>query len=264
MIDAISPFTTAPSSRYYYVTPQAQGVFKHMMQVPEEGLGLAIVAGPVGHGKSSLVRYYLDALADKYPEGLTLLYVPNPTFASDYQFVRHICHEIGIPPRPNKYTQTEALKEWLVAQAEEGNTVLLVVDEAHRLNGKQLEVVRELFNFNTGEGFLINTLLVGEAQPLKQRLKNKEAIRSRAMFYDTLDAWTFADVDAVVRYRLTVAGLNPEAFHYSAIDTIYRTTEGNPREVMKLCRALWDERKDDMQIHADDVSALLNKEELVG
>lgn len=128
------------------------------------------------------------------------------------------------------------LEGFLVEQYKAGKTVLLVIDEAHRLNGKQMELVRQLFNFSTQDTFLVNVILAGEEKGLSARLAQKEAIVSRAEYWDKLKPLSATDTEALIRHRLEVAQMDPGAFDARTIVEIYEQAKGLPREIVKLAR----------------------------
>ncbi len=257
VLDLEQPFTTTPSPRYFYLAPQYRTVLNHIIGTVVDRTGLAIVSGPVGSGKSTMFRYALDWLAAQFPTAV-VAYVNNPSYSTDFQFLKAICGLYGIGPKLRRDDQMEALKAWLETKADAGETVALFVDEAHRLNGPQFELVRELYNFvHDTRGFYIQVVLAGESGPLEQRLKSKKAITSRALHHDYMNALSRDDVADLIRFRLRVAGVDENVFTPEAIDRVHAVSKGVPREVIKLCVHVYGKGVE--QVTADDVDRVVGE-----
>lgn len=244
------PFTITPSPRYFYLAPQYRVVLNHLISTVMEREGLAIVAGPIGCGKSTMMRYLIDWLTEALLDKLTLAVIYNPNFTTEFGFIKAVCHEFNVPTRLNQVAQMDELRQFFAAENEAGRTVVLIVDEAHKLKGPQLEFIRELFNFASHDRFYVQALLFGEAQPLKNRLKHKQAILDRAMYYDEVKPLSFDETFELIKYRLRVAGMPETAFDSSAVLRIFQAAGGDlsnsntgasPRKVIKLCRHVFGE-----------------------
>jgi type II secretory pathway predicted ATPase ExeA len=230
------PFSTTPSPRYFYLASQYRKAVNHAISTVVEREGLCIISGPVGSGKSTLLRFLIDWLAGELIDSLRLGIIYNPSFSTDFQLLKAICREFHIEARARKDEQLEALKLFAAEQSEAGNTVVVVIDEAHKLTGPQFELVREFFNFAQHDHFFIQVILAGEQKPLTQKLKNKGAIVSRAMYYDELQPLTRDEVAELIRYRLKVADLPESLFKDDAITRVHEVSGGIPRSVVKIGR----------------------------
>lgn len=253
------PFSTTPSPRYFYLATQYKEALNHAISTVMQRDGLGILAGPIGCGKSTLIRYLVDWLHDALLDQVQVGMLYNPSVSTDFQLLKAICREFGIGPKPRKDEQLEALREYLVAQAEADRVVVVIIDEAHKLNGPQLELVREFFNFAHNERFYIQVILAGETQPLKHKLKNKQAIISRAMYYYDLEPLTLADTAELIRYRLKVAELPVDMFSEEAIAEVHAIARGVPRTIVKLCRHAFDNAHAGLPISTKDVQAAAAK-----
>lgn len=253
------PFSTTPSPRYFYLAAQYKEALNHAISTVMQRDGLGILAGPIGCGKSTLLRYLMDWLNDALLDRMQLGIIYNPSVSTDFQLLKAICKEFGIGPKPRKDEQLEALREHLVAQAAANRVVVLLIDEAHKLNGPQLELVREFFNFAHNEHFYMQVILAGETQPLKHKLKNKQAIISRAMYYYDLEPLTLADTQELIRFRLKVAELPVDMFTEAAIAEVHAITHGVPRSIVKLCRHAFDEADVSARIDVQEVRAVATK-----
>jgi general secretion pathway protein A len=230
------PFSTEANPRYFYRAPQYDVVVNHVFNTVVEHEGLAIVSGPIGSGKSTLFRYMVDQLNDELVDSLWLGVLYNPNYTTEFAFLKAICQEFDLPFKNHFGRQLEAFKEFLFAQHEAGVTVALLVDEAHRLTGAQLELVREFFNFSANDKFFLQVVLAGETVPLRKKLSYKPAIASRAAYIDTLKPLSLEDTAGLVRFRLAAARLPEDLFELEAIVVLHEASQGIPRTAVHLCR----------------------------
>lgn len=85
------PFSTTVSPRYFYLAPQYKVALNHVIATVVEKDGLSIVAGPIGRGKSSLLRYLVDWLTDTLAGDLELAVIYNPSHTTDFQLLKAVC-----------------------------------------------------------------------------------------------------------------------------------------------------------------------------
>lgn len=247
------PFSLNPSTRHFYLTKQYAKLLQNAIDLVLKSEGLGIVAGEVGTGKSTLIRYLIDWFAENMPVGLNQALIYNPTYTSDFQLLKAICAEFGVPPRPQKTQQLDDLRDFLVNAHAKGQVSVVIIDEAHKLNAAQLELVREFFNFSRNDGFYIQVLLAGEAKPLAAKLKQKKAIKSRAAFYGTIRPLSLPDTIALVQYRLRTSGTSVDVFDDDALEAMHRLSGGVPRRLVKLGRLLFEEDESPERITVADV-----------
>lgn len=241
------PFSTEANPRYFYRAPQYDAVVNHVFATVVEHEGLAIVSGPIGSGKSTLFRYLVGQLNDELLDLLHLGVLYNPNYTTEFAFLKAICQEFGLGPKARFSDQLEAFKEFLFAQHEAGVTVALLVDEAHRLSGAQLEMVREFFNFSRNDHFFIQVVLAGETTPLRHKLKHKPAVASRAAYIDSLQPLSLEDTRELVRFRLHIAQLPEDLFDEDAIMALHEASAGIPRTIVHLGRLAFNAFGDDVK-----------------
>jgi type II secretory pathway predicted ATPase ExeA len=220
-----------------YVTPSIKSTIDKVMHLIEYRQGLTTIVADVGHGKSTVIRYLWNELSKNKEVSLASVLTPN--FPSDFAMIKTICGEYGIAPRRGMLAQESALKEFLGQLDSEGRTAVILIDEAQRLTGKQLELIRVLLNFETPKYKLVQIVLAGQLE-LKYKLldESKKALRSRIFAPSNLSPLSPAEMRRVIEFRCLKAGsLNP--FTDEALQAIYNITSGIPRDVLKICQVLW-------------------------
>lgn len=232
-----SPFSTSPDPDMLYVTPSIKSTIDKVIHLVEYRQGLTTIVADVGHGKSTVIRYLWNELSKNKEVALASVLTPN--FPSDFAMIKAICGEYGIAPRRGMLAQESALKDFLAKLDAEGRTAVILIDEAQRLTGKQLELIRVLLNFETPKYKLVQIVLAGQLE-LKYKLldPSKKALRSRIFAPSNLSPLSPSEMRRVIEFRCLKAGsLNP--FTDEALQVIYNMTSGVPRDVLKICQILW-------------------------
>mgnify|MGYP003343324472 CR=1 FL=1 len=103
----------------------------------------------------------------------------------------------------------QVLNEFVLAEVNAGNNVVLIIDEAQDLSDELLEQVRLLSNLETDHQKLMQIILMGQpelrdklAQPKLRQLRQRITVRYH------LQPLTLEETAAYVRHRLTTAGMN--------------------------------------------------------
>jgi len=228
------PFSISPDPELLYLTPALKSTLFKVQHVVENRQGLTAIMGDVGTGKSSVLRYLWSDYAAKGDEFATAI-VPSPNFPSDFAMLKAICSDFGISPKRSMVSQENELRGFLIELDGQGKTCILFVDEAQRLKGPQLELIRTLLNFETNKYKLIQVVLAAQLE-LRAKLmdSSKKALRSRIFLPSLLDPLSLPETMEMISFRCTRAGIeNP--FNAEGVEIIYNHTGGVPREVLKVC-----------------------------
>lgn len=229
----MKPFSISPNPASLYLTASLKSVIAKVRYTIDERQGLTCILGDVGMGKSSVLRLLYGEFEAN--EEITACLIPTPNFASEFAFLKAICNEFGIPPKRSLYDQEGALKTFLIDQFQQHKNVVVFIDEAQRLNGKMLEQVRAMLNFETDQEKLIQIVMSGQLE-LRDRLRDpsKKAIRSRIFAPSILDPLTKDETEAMISHRCYLADI-AVPFSGEQLTLIYKHTSGIPREVLKTC-----------------------------
>ncbi len=220
--------------------------------------------GDVGLGKSTLVRFLMDEFIER--DDLVVAGILSPTYPTDFAFLKAICGEFGLAPKRSLLKQEQELREFLVGLDGEDKTAVLFIDEAQRLKGVQLELIRTLLNFETEENKLIQIVLCGQLE-LRTKLMDstKKALRSRILLPSLLAPLSPEETAAMVLFRCEKAGFKCP-FSDEVLREIYDKSGGVPREVLKICQVMFSEsvKMNVSEIPADWVSPIAGEVTLNG
>lgn len=188
--------------------------------------------GDVGNGKSSLLRYLFTKYRKR--EDVACSIVPSPNFPTDFSMLKAICSDFGLPPRRSMVAQENELRGFLIDLDSEGKMCVVFIDEAQRLKGPHLELVRTLLNFETNTYKLIQIVLAGQLE-LRQKLQDpsKKALRSRIYLPSLLAPLSLQETGKMLRFRCEKAEID-YPFSDDAVTLIYNRTGGVPREILKV------------------------------
>lgn len=227
------PFSINPDPSLLHLTPGLEAAMHKTRYVIERRQGLTAILGDVGLGKSTVLRYLYQSYASR--ADASVAFIHTPTFKSEFAFLKAICSEFGVAVRPSQQRQESELNDFLISEYSSNRLVVVFVDEAQKLPGAQLELVRTLLNFETGKVKLIQIVLAAQLE-IRQKLADpsKKAIRSRIFAPSLLEPLTLSETQEMIEYRCRRSGIeNP--FSAEAVEAVYRLTGGVPREVLKTC-----------------------------
>lgn len=227
-----NPFSLSPDPRYLYISAQHKTCLAKAQYAVKERQGLSIVYGDVGTGKTTIARRLYDLF--RADESLTVAFITNPNFPTEMQLLRYLCGELGLPSRRSKVEQIQELQGFLIAAFQASKSVLLIVDEAQMLVGKQYELLRQILNFETHRQKLCQLILFGQNE-LRNKIRLKPSLRSRIATSSTLEPLDYTDMQEMLGFRLMVAGRKTKLFTPDALQVLYDLSHGYPRDVMRLC-----------------------------
>lgn len=226
------PFSLSPDPRFLYLSPQHEMTIAKTEYVINNKQGLKVIFGDIGLGKTTLVRRICDNLRDD-PK-FEVAYIPTPRFKSEHQLMCAVAGEFGVTPKRSGYETMKCLEDSLINICAEGKTAVLIVDEAQLLVGQMFELLRQFLNFETNDEKLLQIILAGQME-LRDKLRLKKALLSRVAMQSTLEAFDPETMQAMINFRLKVAGRDEPLFTDDAYNAIYAYSRGVLRKVVKLC-----------------------------
>ncbi len=231
---SLAPFATAPDPRFAFATRAHELALLRLQDSAEQRLGLCMLKGPVGTGKSTIAHLLLQTW-ESDPERFAVAYLADPSAQTQAQFLRLVLAAFGLEPSRFLLENKARLRAFLVDSLAARRVVILLLDEAQTISGPNLATIQQLSNEQTSDTKLIQIALL--AQPtIDRRLANHPALQSRIARRSHLEPLLFADVVQMMRHRVTVAGgdfdgLFPLPLHR----LIFRASLGIPRRVCVVC-----------------------------
>jgi general secretion pathway protein A len=227
------PFALTPDPRFIYFTPSHTEVMANLHYGIESGKGLVVVTGEVGTGKTTILRWMMQRL----DRNVLVAYIFNPRL-SVTDFYQHLASLLGIQKWETKPELLVALGQALESRHARGLRTVLIIDEAQGLSSSVLEEIRLLSNFESDTAKQLQIVLTGQPElrevlndPDLRQLKQRVALRCVIKALPNVE-----ETDRYITSRLLISGAeHTDIFSSSAIDYIYRCTEGIPRNINNLC-----------------------------
>ncbi|MEW6579209.1 MAG: AAA family ATPase [Chloroflexota bacterium] len=235
------PFSLSPNPDYLYVAGVTARTLAKTTFAIDQRQGLSVIIGDYGTGKTMLARYiYNSYTAGDVREPSVVAYVPDPPHPGTRELQRRIIQELG--GKTGKRTNDglmDDLRSMVMDILGTGRNCIVMIDEAQTLVRRQLDIIRELFNFNAGGLVPLQVVLIGKEE-LRLNLHNAPDLNDRVAARSTLEPFTPAETAELINFRLNRAGCKTPIFMPDAMDLLYDLSKGYPRKAVKLAgAALW-------------------------
>ena len=232
----LKPFEESPDPRFFWLSEKHKEALATLKYAIQENKAFILINGDIGTGKTSLINYFLAV--NKIDAIVAAL--PDPDL-DIYDFFKLITKEFNI--RLDSNTKGDFLiqfEHFLETTYTGKKKVLLIVDEAQRLNQQLMEQIRLLSNIERNYTKLINVFLVGQNEVIDIiRDEKNKALRQRLTVHFTIKPLTESETQDYIKHRLRVAGSKAEIFSAEATHEIFLFSKGYPRLINIICdRAL--------------------------
>jgi general secretion pathway protein A len=229
-----NPFNVNPDPRFLYLTKQIEEALTGLMYGIQTRKGFITLTGEVGTGKTTLINRLLDWLHHRRARTAFLF---NSRMNTS-QLIDFILAEFDIQcDSKSKSQQLMKLNSWLLDRYRNGETVVLIVDEAQNLTYPVMEEIRLLTNLETSTEKLLQIVLSGQPE-LEEKLKLPQLrqLRQRIMLRCRTSALTDDQTRHYITERLKTAGAGDvPIFSPAAMDAVHLYSLGIPRVINLLC-----------------------------
>jgi type II secretory pathway predicted ATPase ExeA len=194
--------------------------------------GYVVITGDVGTGKTTIATALVDFVSDKVVAA-KIPYSDVDTF----DFFRLISTAYGITdPFQSKGAFLQRFESFLRDTFLKGKKVVLIIDEAQRLNHGHLEELLYLSNVEENGTKLFNIVFVGQNEFNGVLLEeSNRALRQRVAINHNLDPLTQDETRQYILHRLNVVQCKRELFTPEAIQDIFLLSQGIPRLINIIC-----------------------------
>ena len=207
---------------------EAETRLNHLMQLR----GIGLLTGEVGSGKTTVCRH---VTAQLHP-GLYRVYYVALTTGNVLDMYKCIGWELGLPTERSRATAYRAIRHEITRLVQEAKQLpVLIVDEAQHLRNDVLEDLRLLTNFAMDSEHRLCLVPVGLTE-LRRRLAMAvhESLHQRLVVRHHLGGLDRDELNDYLTHRLRLAGCELPLFEPPAIEALFQSSRGLPRQVNRL------------------------------
>lgn len=226
------PFSISPDPRFFFLSSQHKEALAKCQYAVQERMGLAVIYGDIGTGKTTIARRLFQIFSDKSDYRSAMII--SPGLKTENALLREIMKEFGVPTKRAFADSRTAFQAFLAEQFKDNRTVILMLDEAQGIRSPNFELIRGLLNFETDRQKLLNIILLGQNE-LARKLDARPELKSRVTIFGALTSLSREDTEQMIRFRYRVAGGEEPPFTDAAIDSVFRLSRGLPRMVCTIC-----------------------------
>lgn len=226
------PFQITTDPRFLWLGEKHSEALATLKYGIMENKGFLLLTGDVGTGKTALINRLIKMI----DVAAIVAKIPDPGLSS-LDFFNFLAVEFKI----NKKFESKGafliyLKNFLHKAYAAHKKVLLIIDEAQRLNHDLLEQIRLLSNIELQNRKLINIFFVGQPEFNEMlREDRNRAVRQRISVNYHITPLSEAEARQYIEHRLKVAGATQPIFEKDAMREIFSFSGGYPRLINIIC-----------------------------
>ena len=228
-----NPFKLAPDPAYLFLSSGHEEALAHLKYGLSEGEGFISITGKRGVGKTLICAEFIAGLSEK----IKVAYFSNPVLSSE-QLIKKIHRKFKISSDEfNAKSLLDSFYSFLMEQRRGRKRVVLIIDDAQKLEKDVFEQIRLLSNLVTSRDKLIQIVLVG--QPELTKMLNSYELRQigqRISVSFHINPLSYLETKEYILYRINIASQGTRIeFDQSVFRHIFRYSHGIPRSINIAC-----------------------------
>lgn len=226
------PFKISSDPKFLWLSDKHREALATLTYGILDNKGFLLLTGDVGTGKTTLINTLINSITDQ-----AIVAVVSDPGLSKLEFYNYLANEFKIKGKfTDKATFLFHFRHFLNEAHIQQKKVLLIIDEAQRLEHDLLEDIRLLSNIEQQQIKLLNIFLIGQNDFNDTLLKiENRAIRQRISLNYHINPLLEHETELYIRHRLKMAGGFQDIFDANAIKEIHFYTKGFPRLINILC-----------------------------
>jgi type II secretory pathway predicted ATPase ExeA len=193
----------------------------------ERERGFAIIDGERGVGKSTIARR-LESYYGPRPNEYRVSFINQPGYDTVYSTLLGLSRAFVLNRRKGIPNQREELDGFLQSEVNTGRIVLIIIDD----DGKQIN--REVFEELNRIAEKFASVVVFAPSEINKVLVRIPDILDHTL-RETLFPFSLDDAVEFIEFRSMIAGRKDPLFSKEAIEYIWESTKGNPKDMVVVC-----------------------------
>ncbi len=231
------PFTPHPDPNLFFLTDNCREVWNSVLQGIIERKGFILLTGESGIGKTTLMALiYLYLATNGRKVKVIPLFDPPNTIEG---ILRAVLRNLGfVAKEENKSAMLSLLDEDILQRSAQGETMVMIFDEAQKLRKEVLEDIRLFNNPHPNKPKFLQEIFVGAPQ-FEKNLKGRGLLilNQRFEVRCSLRPYTLEESLAYIEHRLNRVGSSTtNVFTPRAVYLIACHAKGIPGTLNRLCR----------------------------
>jgi type II secretory pathway predicted ATPase ExeA len=227
-----TPFSQSVDPKYTWLNEKQLEALADFKQNYFDNKGVFLITGDAGTGKTAFAKRLLAEIESK-----TIVATVADPDLEKLDFFNWLSLEFDMNVMFNsKGAFLTRFKSFLLAADQKNINVILIIDDAHRINQDLIEEILTLSNIEKAGSKLLSIFFVGQSGFNKiLQEKQNNALRQRINAHFHLTPLKEDEIVQLISYRLKVAGTEAEIFSSRAFHEIYQFSAGYPRLVVNVC-----------------------------
>ncbi|MEJ5358126.1 MAG: AAA family ATPase [Desulfobacterales bacterium] len=229
---AREPFSIQPDPAFLWLSDKHAAALETLKEGILERDGPVVVTGDIGTGKTTLIRHLVRL--DEVAAIFVTIHDPDLT---PLDFLNLLAVEFGIEGSfENREEFHTRLRRFLLEAFSSYRKVLIIIDEAQRLNAALLHEAVDLARIELAGRRLLKVFFLGQLEfdQMLAREENRDLLAAVSAYY-RIEPFTAEETRRYIAHRLEVAGRIAPLFTEEALGEIHRLTHGVPRLINILC-----------------------------
>lgn len=224
------PFDLTPNPRFLVLTDGHREALSNLEYAIESRKGITLLVGEAGTGKTTVIRTAIE----RQTACVHAVHLHNPALSRS-EFIEMLASRFELSPdaRSSKAALLVELDALLRRRKADGESTVLIVDEAQSLPLELLEELRLLANIETDDEKLLSVVIAGQPE-VAARLNNDalRQLKQRIALRCELRALTLMEAAAYLAGRIRAAGgVGAQVFTREAVTLIHERSRGIPRTI---------------------------------
>jgi general secretion pathway protein A len=226
------PFTLSSSPDFLWTGEKHKTALEALKDGVLDNKGFVLLTGEVGTGKTTLV----NAFPELNEIATITVTIPDPGM-DPLDFCNFLASAFKMSRRfTGKDDFVRDFKGFLLRSFATYKKVLVIIDEAQRLDFALLEEVRQLASIEMAGRRLLKVFFVGQPEFCDMLMAERgAAVRDEIVAAYTIEPLDARETTEYINHRLAVAGVKRELFTPRAVIRVHALAGGYPRTVNVLC-----------------------------